>query len=230
MQITGEPPLVIIDYLQDLNRSDVQHVRQGVAEVSRRIRRIATKHAVAILVLSSTSRMNHLKSGVPISLEPNDYMTSAKESGNTEYDASTVMFLLTLPRTDPETRYRDAALLIAKTRGGSTGIVGMRLDTKTTRWTEDPSALDRIAQVSKAADEGKKADQIDLMLGLIRTGTRTTDGTRAPMTRMLLRGCRGLNRNSFAVNLATLIRNKRVKELDLPKGGLETVDVIAPAN
>jgi replicative DNA helicase len=203
---TGRRPLAIVDYAQDLTRVEEKYLRQGTHSVSKRLRLIATQKNIAILVVSSTSRANHLKTDQPISLEPADYLTTAKESGSVEYDAATLAFLVTLPKTDPEARYRDAALIVCKTRGGDMGAIGFKFDTHTGTFEEDPSALKRIEKRSVKATTDKTRDQLEYLVGLIKEA-------KVPPTRTELRAIHGVIANKFTQNIAGLLGERRIREV-----------------
>lgn len=201
---TGKAPVVFIDYMQDLNKAEEKFVRQGVSAVSKKLRLLATRRNLALVALSSTARANHMKSDSKISLDPIDYVTTPKESGNGEYDAAAGGFLLTLPKESIESTHRDAAFIVWKTRGGELGVVGLKLDTSVGLFTEDPGALKRIEKRSANTTKAKAGEQLDAIVAVLRKGGNTGK------TRTLVRKERGINQNSFTANVDLLIASGRV--------------------
>lgn len=173
--LTKRKPLVIVDYLQDFARTSEEAVRMTVGALSRKIRIVATRNNWAILVLSSTSRNNYLRSDKPISLEPEDYKAFAKESGDLEFDAGHLLVLITMPREEGKAT-RDAFIMSAKERGGESGAVGFVFDGATGIFREDPKALERIQQRSAATQSRAHADKREAILAAVAGGAKTKSG------------------------------------------------------
>lgn len=203
---TGKRPVVILDYLQDLARTDDEKVRMAVGAVSRRFRLMATINDWAVLLVSSTSRANHLRSDKPISFEYVDYQTYAKESGDVEYDAAVLMVLITMPQADP-TQPKDCFLMLSKNRGGTNGAIGFTFMGKTGIFTQDDSALDRIKAIGRAAETSKKENRVGATREKIRSAVASGPKSRVAIL-SVVRG----NRKAFHSTINAMIADGDLKQ------------------
>jgi replicative DNA helicase len=203
--LTGTKPLVIMDYLQDYARVSDESVRMTVGSLSKKLRLVAVRNNWASLVVSSTSRANHLKSdGKPISLEPEDYKTFAKESGDIEYDAGQVLVLITMPREEG-TLTRDAFIMSAKDRGGESGPVGFTFDGSTGIFREEPSALDRIVARSESTQSRAQSGKEDKIRAAVLGGAASR-----PAIYMMVRG----NKQVIYKTINSMIAAGVLREID----------------
>jgi KaiC/GvpD/RAD55 family RecA-like ATPase len=159
------PPVVFVDYLQDLARgADASNVRGKIGDIASRLRAMAQARDCAIVAVSSVSRAYYGATKAQSMREAEDatvYLAAAKESGDVDYAAAVVIFLDVLPR-DEGTDHRMVRIAIAKSRHGTTGIVGARFFGATGRWEPAPDALavmsidartDRRAELRETSDE-----------------------------------------------------------------------------
>lgn len=124
---SGQEPVVIIDYLQELTMNmGANEVRQKTGETATLFRMFAQRADAAFLAISSVSR-----SGYGSSLEaireqddPLAYLALAKESGTIEYAAAAVLFVDVEPEENSE--FRIGRIAVSKSRHGKTGFVGVR--------------------------------------------------------------------------------------------------------
>jgi replicative DNA helicase len=91
----GEPPILVLDYLQVLMREhSSDSFREGTSNVSAVIRDWARSRRAPALVVSSTSRAFYRGNSERTA---GDFVSAGKESGDLEYDASGLLFLDTDP-------------------------------------------------------------------------------------------------------------------------------------
>lgn len=110
--------LVIIDYLQLIEPEDKRANReQQIAQITRRLKRIAKENSVPVIALSQLNR------GVELRDDKRPRLADLRESGAIEQDADIVMFLHRPDAYNPDDRPREAEVIVAKHRSGPTGIV-----------------------------------------------------------------------------------------------------------
>jgi replicative DNA helicase len=135
--------LVIVDYLQLLASSHARRQANRVEEVSeitRGLKTLAKELAVPVLALSQLSR------AVEGRADKRPMLSDLRESGSIEQDADVVIFIYReeyyLERGSQEDRAKladvagKAELHIAKQRHGPTGLVRVRFDGPTTRFSD----------------------------------------------------------------------------------------------
>ena len=159
--------MVIVDYLQLLQgsgKSSDQNRVQEISEISRGLKSLAKELDVPVVGLSQLSRAVEQRE------DKRPQLSDLRESGSIEQDADIVLFIyrdeyyvkgqeVEMPTPDEATKspekvakyegwkdkYQDVAgkaeLIVAKQRHGSTGIVRVRFDGRTTKFSD-------------AADEG----------------------------------------------------------------------------
>lgn len=155
----GEPPIVIIDYLQDLTRMSDEDRRVAVGAVSNLTRTVTSMLDIPLIALSSTGRGWY---GSHAELEhPGMFLASAKETGDIDFDASNVLFLDVIE--DDSKGYRNARIAIAKCRHASLSFVGCKyLGAQGGVWEESASALDAFdlsKQESVAQEKSSNSDR-----------------------------------------------------------------------
>lgn len=122
-----QPPIVIVDYLQDLcwNVPDGA-TRQKVGEIVTALRVLSQAAPCAVLTISSVSRAGYGASleAIRSQDDPLAYLPLAKETGNIEYAAAAVCYV-----DVPSVGYpRRGRIAVAKSRAGSAGFVGVEFD------------------------------------------------------------------------------------------------------
>ncbi len=123
--------LIIIDYLQLMQGRGRENRVQEVGEISRGLKALAREINVPVIALSQLSRaVEGRTSHVPM-------LSDLRESGSIEQDADIVMFIYREELYDKETDKKGIAELhIAKHRNGPVGVVPMRFDAGTTRFSD----------------------------------------------------------------------------------------------
>ena len=155
--------LVVVDYLQLLQgtgRNGAENRVQEISEISRGLKQLAKELDVPVIALSQLSRQVEQRE------DKRPQLSDLRESGSIEQDADIVMFIYRedyylkavepdMPspnETDKLAKYEEwnakfaaaagkAEVIVAKQRHGSTGIVRVRFDGRTTKFSD-------------AADEG----------------------------------------------------------------------------
>lgn len=128
----GAPDVVMIDYLQLMYGAKRTENRvQEVSEISRSLKGLAKELHVPVIALSQLSRaVEGRTSHVPM-------LSDLRESGSLEQDADIVMFIYREELYDRETDKKGVAELhIAKHRNGATGVIPLRFDAITTRFSD----------------------------------------------------------------------------------------------
>ena len=112
--------LVVIDYLQLVQGSNKRQAsrEQEISEISRSLKILAKEINVPVIALSQLSR------AVEQRPDHRPMLSDLRESGAIEQDADIVMFLYRDDYYNKESEKKDIAeVIIAKQRGGQTGIV-----------------------------------------------------------------------------------------------------------
>lgn len=158
----GVPPVVIVDYLQDLARGgDADGTKRMVGDLSMHLRAMAQALDCVVLVVSSVSRSWYGQAKADSMRNSGNaeiYLTAVKESGDVDYAAATVMFLDVAPPGD--LAGRPARIAVAKARRGETGFAGARFHGASGAWADDPGALSAMTPeaVQSAKHEAKACD------------------------------------------------------------------------
>lgn len=118
------PPLVVVDQISDLARArDTSDMRIATAQVTGALKLFAEKHQTLILAVSQTARAVTAGQGRPRS--GRDFEGAAKDAGEVEADAGTLIYLESEPC--PADGFGTARLHISKNRGGACDVtVGLR--------------------------------------------------------------------------------------------------------
>ncbi len=128
----NKPAAIIVDYLQLMNGGKKTENRvQEVSEISRGLKQLAREIDCPVIALSQLSRaVEGRQSKIPM-------LSDLRESGGIEQDADIVMFLYREEYYDPNSnKYGMAELHIAKHRQGPIGVVPLRFDKATTRFSD----------------------------------------------------------------------------------------------
>ncbi len=131
--INGPLDLIIVDYLQLMRgtSSKGDNRVQEVSEISRGLKQLARELNVPIIALSQLSRaVEGRTSHVPM-------LSDLRESGSLEQDADIVIFIYREEIYDSETDKKGVAEMhVAKHRHGPCGVIPMRYEESTTRFTD----------------------------------------------------------------------------------------------
>lgn len=156
----GVMPHVVIDYMQDMARGgDEAGVRGRVGRIATMCRAMSQELDCPVWAVSSVSRAYYGAAKAAAMRDSDDariYLAAAKESGDVDFAAATVLFLDVGPPGDAGER--DARIAVAKCRHGRTGFVGAVFDGATGRWRADESAIGRL---TGGVDGGKRAQERD---------------------------------------------------------------------
>lgn len=125
----GRAPVLIVDYMQVLAPEDADRRRMSVSKIATSMRRIARDFDIAVVAISSVSRAYYgpgkQKKADGEDEDPRDWIAAAKESGDVEYAASVFGYLDTANEINMLGE-SEARLIIAKSRAGVPGFVGLR--------------------------------------------------------------------------------------------------------
>jgi replicative DNA helicase len=125
----GTPPIVILDYLQVLAVEDEDARRMSVTKVSTGLRKLAKQLNAAVVAISSVSRAyygkNVAKKAEGEEEDPIDWLAAAKDSGDIEFSTAVFLYLDT-DRQQDALGESSARIIIAKSRRGTRGFIGLR--------------------------------------------------------------------------------------------------------
>jgi hypothetical protein len=184
-----EPALVVLDYLQGLART-AEDRRLAVGCVSEAITAWTRTTGGVVLAVSSISRANYFGTDEK---SATDFVNAAKESGDVEFDAASVMFLdVAAP---PLGGTSEGRLHVAKSRFGSAGTIGLFFDGPSGTFQADPAGgltADQRAVLEAVQDGARTWDEIGKGAGLRRNkigpclralqARNLTDGQNRPLT------------------------------------------------
>ncbi|WP_027399457.1 replicative DNA helicase [Anaerovorax odorimutans] len=125
--------LIIIDYLQLMAlEGRTESRQQEVSTISRLLKQLAREMDCPVIVLSQLSRAPEQRA------DHRPILSDLRESGSIEQDADIVMFLYRDEYYNPETTDKPniCEVIIAKQRGGETGIVELTWLGKYTRFAD----------------------------------------------------------------------------------------------
>lgn len=169
----GTPPLLMVDYLQDLVRGVAEKdARARVGDFATAFRALSQHLDCPVLVISSVSRA-YYGAAKAAQLRQQDhaeaYMSAAKESGDVDYAAAMIMFLDVEPKEDGQA-HRVARIAVAKSRLGEAGFAGMQFFGASGRWIASPESLVLLSpemQKRRAEDKAFNEDR-ERILGVVR--------------------------------------------------------------
>ena len=107
-EVEAGAELVILDYLQLLDKPNAQSRERAVSQISRELKNMSKELAIPVICLAQMNRAAESENRVP-------RLSDLRESGAIEQDANTVLFI---HRTSTETagKSREVALILAKGR------------------------------------------------------------------------------------------------------------------
>ncbi len=167
----GMPPIVFVDYLQQLAPDDdSRQVRTGVTAIARGLRAIAQAIDTAVFAVSTTGRMFYR---APRDAESADdplyYLAAAKESGDVESSAVHLLFLDVATEADADGIHA-ARIAVSKARRGHIGFVGAKFEGACGSWVADDTLLGSMtasARAAKAVEETNARDE-EVVLDAVR--------------------------------------------------------------
>jgi replicative DNA helicase len=129
----GRPLIVCIDYLQLMSAPGVKADNrvEAVSSISRNLKALAKELNCPVVALSQLSRgVEGRQSHIPM-------LSDLRESGGIEQDADIVLFIYREELYDKDTDKKGIAELhIAKHRNGPLGVLPMRFDAATTKFSD----------------------------------------------------------------------------------------------
>jgi hypothetical protein len=142
----GVAPLVIVDYLQQLARGSEEGLKGRVGQLMMGLLVIAQHFDCPVIAVSNVSRAYYgqaKQQTLRAAKDPVIYLGAAKESGDIDYDAATIIYV-DLEKSVSNALGVAVALALAKVRHGETCFVGARAKLDSGRWYEDASAADEV--------------------------------------------------------------------------------------
>ena len=124
--------MIIVDYLQLMRSGSkrVQNREQEVADISRGLKELAKKLSIPVVALAQLNR------AVDSRACKQPVLSDLRESGSIEQDADNILFIHREDYYKPnETPTNIAEIIIAKQRGGPTGIVELHWEGEYTRFS-----------------------------------------------------------------------------------------------
>lgn len=146
----SEPPVIVIDYIQTIGDEAGDNLHASISGVAKRLRRLAKQLDAAIVGISSVSRAYYGIAGKTRKLKggekehPRDWLAAAKESGDIEFAAGVVAYLDTSEEFDAVGEAL-ARLIVAKSRQGTVGFVGLKFHGPTGLFTPHDASVRAMA-------------------------------------------------------------------------------------
>lgn len=128
--------LVIIDYLQLLNDTDLKNLNrvQQLSNITRALKNLAREFDIPIIALSQLSR------NVENRVDQKPILSDLRESGSIEQDADLILMITKGKGSNSNSTstlgYSTINLIIAKQRNGPTGSIQLTFDESQTRFNE----------------------------------------------------------------------------------------------
>lgn len=155
------PPVVWVDYLQDLARGGpANDARARIGDMVTGLRELSQTADCSINAVSSVSRSWYGPAKAETmrgSDDPSIYLAAAKESGDVDYAAATVIFLDVEKVADVDAVWNPARLCVAKARRGRNGFVGAKFFGATGRWIQADEIKAQMTPEARAAKAEAKA-------------------------------------------------------------------------
>lgn len=151
----GHAPIIVVDYLQHLaNAADDGELRVTVKRIATGLRRLARTLDTAVIAISSVGRGFYgpgSRKMLADEEDPRAWLAAAKESGDIEYSTAVFMFLETDSHVGV-TGESHARLIVAKSRRGMHGFVGLKFHGPTGRFYDSDAALTEMGPQRKIAE------------------------------------------------------------------------------
>jgi replicative DNA helicase len=135
LQASSGLDLVVVDYLglMTAERKGMENREQAVAAISRAMKALAKRLNVPVILLSQLNRELYKRT------DKRPILSDLRESGAIEQDADLVLFLHREEyyNREDESLIGKAELIIAKARNGPLGMVPLRYDARTCRFSSE---------------------------------------------------------------------------------------------
>jgi hypothetical protein len=197
-QATGRAPAIIVDYLQQLGAEHAEQRRVSIGLVANRLRRLARHLDVPAIGISSVSRAYYgsARRALENQEDPRAWLAAAKESGDIEFAAAAFAYLDTSGAVDAA-GYSNARLIVAKSRGGRVGFVGLRFHGPTGMWSERAEAVEELGPTGRVTTDCERIIEA--------LQARARRGQTAPTKEELRRGIEGMGDKRFQRAFASLM-------------------------
>lgn len=168
----GIPPLIVVDYLQDLARgAGGADAKSATGDIATKLRIMSQLLDCPIMPVSSVSRTYYgqaKQETMRMSDDATIYLSAAKESGDVDYASAAILFLDV--EQDEGKESRPARIAVARARMGRSGFAGARFFGAAGRWEGDPSALEALSPEvrRKKVNEKKTSEREDRIIGIIK--------------------------------------------------------------
>ena len=208
----GTPPLVIVDFLQDLARGSEREMRGRVGDLATDLRAMSQRLDCPMVAISSVARSyyNERRAEDMRKLDdPTVYLAAAKESGDVDYASAAVMFLDV--EKDEGSPTRAARIAVAKSRHGRTGFAGARFVGSNGRWLPEAGAVAAMSASGRTERvTSSKNDEADA--AVVRTvKAMLVAGQRELCTGTYLRESCGIGKTRVPSALARLKHTGRLR-------------------
>lgn len=164
----GVSPVTWVDYLQELARGDdIKQIRNSVTRVAVMFRMLSQRLDASIIAVSSVSRQAYGAAAMATRAldDPTAYLPLAKESGDVDYAAATIVFLDVAdhdPKAPSPDGWRPGRIAVAKSRHGETGFAGVRFHGATGQWEAFSQGVEALSADARAAhDQNRKGSELE---------------------------------------------------------------------
>lgn len=219
----GIPPIVIVDYLQDLARGSERDVRTKIGDHATVLRAMSQRQDCAMIAVSSVARTFYSPKRAEELRAADDasiYLAAAKESGDVDYAAARVLFLDA--EDDREKKERDVRIAVAKSRDGRVGFAGARVESACGRFTYAPDVLEAMAATGRVQKEhvDTSAQDDDLAFKVVLRMYAAGEGNLCTLSQ-LKNSAPGISKDRMVNALDRLVHAKRLRtvEIDREEGG-----------
>lgn len=168
----GVPPLIVVDYLQDLARGTGGADAKGATgDIATKLRIMSQLLDCPVMPVSAVSRTYYgqaKQETMRMSDDATIYLAAAKESGDVDYASAAILFLDVEPDEGKESR--PARIAVARARMGRSGFAGARFHGAAGRWEADSSALEALSPEvrRKKSNEKKTNEREERIVNFIR--------------------------------------------------------------
>lgn len=150
----GVAPIIWVDYMQELARGgDDADLKRRVSAVAVAFRQVAQALSCAVGLVCSIGRAGYSQSGTAQLRDVDDpsvYMALAKESGDIDFAAATILFVDVAHEADG-LGWKPGRIAVAKSRHGQLGFAGVRFHGATGRWESYADGVKAMSAESQKA-------------------------------------------------------------------------------
>lgn len=114
---TYEPSALLVDYLQIAGLNPRLERRAALEEYTRSLKRLAMNHNLSVVTAAQLNRQVEQRT------DRTPHLADLRETGTIEQDADAVILLSRPDLLDPNDRPGEVDMIVAKQRGGKTGVV-----------------------------------------------------------------------------------------------------------